>query len=222
MKKRLLQAAAALLLGAVLVGVLPLTAHANPTSVEYEGSARSFVFVPPSTDLFDGFKGVMPGDHLVQQIAVGNAQDGASVRLYLKAEAPDARFDELLSSLALTVEQQGVGTLSDGPANKPSGLADWVYLGTVAPGDQATLLVSLDVPVELGNEFQKARGEVVWRFKAEEVPPTPEKPKPIIKPTFPQTGDLTGPVATAFALVALIAATTLTLATRKRNRNRNR
>lgn len=218
MKKRMLQAVAAVLLGAALVGVLPLTAHANPTSVVYEGGARSFVFVPPSTDLFDGFKGVMPGDHLVQQVAVGNAMGDTPVRLYLKAAVPDARFDELLASLALTVEQQGVGTLSDGPANEPGGLADWVYLGTVAPGDQATLLVTLDVPEELGNEFQKARGEVVWRFKAEEVPTSPEKPKPTITPTTPQTGDLIGPLAATFAVAALIAAATIILATRKRNR----
>lgn len=218
MKKRMLQAVAAVLLGAALVGVLPLTAHANPTSVVYEGGARSFVFVPPSTDLFDGFKGVMPGDHLVQQVAVGNAMGDTPARLYLKAEAPDARFDELLGSLALTVEQQDAGTLFDGPANEPGGLADWVYLGTVAPGDQATLLVTLDVPEELGNEFQKARGEVVWRFRAEEVPAPPEKPKPTITTTTPQTGDLIGPLAATFAVAALIAAATITLATRKRNR----
>ena len=218
MKKRLLQAVAAILLGVALVGVLPLTAHAEPTSVVYEGGARSFVFVPPSTDLFEGFKGVMPGDRLVQQVAVGNAKGDTPVRLYLKAESPDARSNELLGSLALTVQQQGVGTLSGGPSNKPGGLADWVYMGTVAPGDQATLLVTLDVPVELGNEFQKARGEVVWRFKAEEVPSTPEKPKPTIKPAFPQTGDLVGTVATAFAVTALIAAATITLASRKHHR----
>lgn len=225
MVKRILRAGMlALLLGAALVGAMPLAAHADPTSVVYEGASRSFVFAPASTDLFDGFKGVMPGDRLVQQVDVGNAQGDVPARLYLKAEAADARYDELLGALTLSVEQQGVGTLSDGPANEPGGLAEWTYLGTVAPGDQANLLVTLDVPVDLGNDLQNAMGEVVWRFKAEEVPVAPVEPKPSVTPKAPsasiapQTGDALALAAGAAALVALAAAVVAAVALARRKR----
>ena len=57
------------------------------------------MFVPESTDLFGNFKGVIPGDVLEQEIAVGNAQGGVPVKLYLRAESADVRSAKLLRSL---------------------------------------------------------------------------------------------------------------------------
>lgn len=190
-------------------------AEAAASSVVYDGGARSFVFVPESTDLFGNFKGIMPGDVLEQEIAVGNAQGGVPVKLYLRAESADVRSAKLLRSLTIRVGLEGAGTLFDAPANEPGGLADWTYLGTVAPGDSAKLLVSLVVPTSLGDEFQFASGKVVWTFKAEEAPvASPEREAG----SAPRTGDdMVLPVGAAVA-VAVVAGGTVAFARRRARR----
>ena len=69
---------------ALLMAVL-LCGSALAASVSYEGGAEKFVFVPENSDLFENFKGVMPGDVLEQKITVKNNTDKA-VRIYLRAE----------------------------------------------------------------------------------------------------------------------------------------
>ena len=63
--KRTLRTLSALLLALVLLAVPVLAAD---SSVTYQGGAEKFVFLPGSeytdSDLFDGFKGAMPGDTL--------------------------------------------------------------------------------------------------------------------------------------------------------------
>lgn len=145
-------------------------AYADPTSVVYEGDAKSFVFLPESTDLFRGFKEVMPGDELTQEITVENGSNDVEARIYLRAETIDERHEGMLSQMHLTVEQDGSAKLFEAPASEQGGLRDWVCLGTLQPGGRADLRAVLKVPVEAGNELQGAYGEVVWTFMVEELP----------------------------------------------------
>lgn len=87
-------AACAVTLAVLCIPVGAGRAEAAASSVVYDGGARSFVFVPESTDLFGNFKGIMPGDVLEQEIAVGNAQGGVPVKLYLRAESADRALGE--------------------------------------------------------------------------------------------------------------------------------
>ena len=69
----------------LLSGVAALAA----ASVTYEGGAEKFVFLPgsaySSSDLFENFKDVLPGDELTQKITVKNDTSG-KVRIYMRAE----------------------------------------------------------------------------------------------------------------------------------------
>ena len=60
------------------------------SSVSYKGGAEKFVFLEggayTDTDMFGGFKGVMPGDELTQKVTVRNSfTDVEYVKIYLRA-----------------------------------------------------------------------------------------------------------------------------------------
>ena len=158
------------LLAAALVLGMSLTAFASDSSVTYDGDAQEFIFLPGSdyspTDLFDNFKGVMPGDTITQTIVVKNDSD-STVEIFLKSYGAAEGDEEFLSQLTLTVEAQDGSELFSAPSSETEGLTDWVSLGTFESGAEVTLELTLEVPITLGNEFQNLAGTVIWEFMVE-------------------------------------------------------
>ncbi len=181
----------ALLITFVLLLSSTVTAFAADGKVTYSGNAGKFVFEPGSehslTDLFPNFKGVMPGDTLTQQITVKNDADNkVKVKVYIRSLGAHADSVEFLSQLGLKViksEDNEMAYMFDAAANETAQLTDWVYLGTLYSGGEVNLDVTLNVPVELPNEFQNKIGYLDWEFMIEEFPVEDTDPKP------PQTGD---------------------------------
>lgn len=201
--KRIFRSVFALVLVCCTLLVIPATANAAGGTVTYDGKAQKFIFEPGSsyspTDLFtNDFKGVMPGDHITETIEIKNTNLFAKhIKVYMRALGAQENTDDFLHQMTLTVKQSGKSSdLFKAPADETAQLTDWVLLGTVYRGGKITLEVTLDVPIEMDNEFANKIGYLDWEFKVEEIPHDPDAPK---------TGD-------TFPLVLLISVMTVSLA----------
>lgn len=186
--------------------------------VTYDAGSDKFIFEPGSdyspSDLFTNFKGLMPGDSVKQNVTVkNNAEDEIKVKLYIRSKGAQEGSEDLLSQLHLTVEKaenNSMAYMFDASSDQTAGMTDWVYLGTLYSGGEVNLVLNLEVPLELGDEYQDAIGYLDWEFKAEELPKEPDDPKP------PQTGD--NSTVYIYGLIASVGALALVFVAYKRKR----
>jgi len=171
-------------IGALLLLLLNISSAALAAgSVTLLSPTKGFEFKPgeyldlTASDLFENFKGVMPGDHLEQEIVVSN-DTGHKVRLYMKAEPVIEEHAELLSHMKLNVIS-GNKEIFDDTADQQGDLEGFRLLGTFLRGGSVTLTVTLDVSPDMGNEFMNKAGIVPWTFAAQEIP----------EEATPETGD---------------------------------
>lgn len=150
---------------------LLLCGHALASSVSFEGGAEEFVFLPGSShsdsDLFENFKGVLPGDVRTQRITVKNST-GKQVRIYMRAEPVSAADRDFLGQLKMKVES-GNSAIFEAAASETAQLTGNTLLGTFKQNGSTGLTVTLTVPIEMGNEYMNRKGTVPWTFLVEEV-----------------------------------------------------
>ena len=214
--KKTCKTIASLVMMLVLLLGIGAPAYADGT-VSYKGGAEKFVFLPGSgytdTDLFDDFKGVMPGDTLTQTVEVRNRFLGTgSVKIYLRAVAHDEQTNPLSPNVAAAGENvasmsdflsklymevwQGDKCIYTGTPDQLDGLKNNVLLASVPRFGSVTLTVKLQVPKELGNEYANRVGEVDWVFTAEELDPQGN----------PKTGDTSNLILWIVVMVLCLAA----------------
>lgn len=166
-----------------LVLSLQIQLDTKAAEVTYEGSTQEFTFEPGSeysaTDLFANFKDVMPGDELSQTVTIKNqSRGGRTVVFYMKSLGPsDVKDNDVafLDELKLRVDVAGGDrTLFQAAASETDGLSDWVEIGRLRRGGEIELALTLQVPIELGNEYQETAGYIDWMFKIEELVDAPD------------------------------------------------
>lgn len=187
------------------LSIFTFAADGSLCSVTYESGARDFVFSPDNKDLFQNFKGVMPGDELTQTITVKNTKTDRFINIYLKAEVSE-EYKEFLDNMTLTVtktpfKSTNTTTLSEGKASEANQLSEPILLGTFAQNEGVELNVVLKVDKNMGNEFQNAQGVINWVFTAEE-----GQKIPVPKPESPNTGDIDQGFISAVIAIVVIAA----------------
>ena len=151
----------------LLLSAIPASAISNVT---YEGGAEHFVFLPGSeysdSDLFENFKGVMPGDVIIQRITVKNTSD-KQVRIYMRVDPVEEKYRDFLDKLNLQVSCKSEH-IFDAAASQTGQLTQNTLLGTFKTAGSVELVVTLTVPLDLGNEYMLATGIIPWVFTAEE------------------------------------------------------
>ena len=152
--------------------LLATTSALAASSVTFEGGAENFVFLPGSqfsdSDLFQNYKMVMPGDVLTQRITVCNTSN-KQVRIYMRAEPVDASYRDFLSQMNLQVSCKDE-QIFDAAVSETAQLTENTLLGTFKTAGSTELVVTLTVPLDLGNEYMCTMGIVPWTFLVEEVP----------------------------------------------------
>lgn len=196
----------------MLLCLLTGTAFAA-ASVTYEGGAEKFVFLPGSeysdSDLFENFKGVLPGDALTQQITVKNATDG-KVRIYMRAEDEGMEDTDFLSQLHMTVECRDK-EIFDAAPSETAQLTENTLLGTFKKKGSTELTVTLTVPATMGNDYMNRVGVVPWTFLVEEIP----------EDDTPETGDWFNIGMWAGLAIALAAVIIVLIVLQRRRRAEN-
>lgn len=188
--------------------MLLLCSSALASSVTYVDKDELFKFKPGSTyevtDLFENFKGVLPGDVLEEVITVQNSSAG-QVRIWMQCKydayvATDAK--DFLDQLKLTVVS-GDTEIFEAAADEKAQLTERRLLGTFKKNGKVDLTVTLEVPTDLGSEYMGQVGVVPWTFIVEEIP----------EDETPETGDwfrsglwITAAAVIAMALIVLIIA----------------
>jgi len=91
------------------VMLLSSTVSAVDSVITYKGIQKGFTVEPGSeysdTDLFDGFKGVMPGDRLTEVVKIRNlAEESDYIKLYIRAVAHDEENNPLSEGVAASGE----------------------------------------------------------------------------------------------------------------------
>jgi len=156
----------ALLLALVMGG------SAMASSVTYVDRNELFDFKPGSvyeaTDLFENFKGVMPGDVIIQRITVKNTSD-KQVRIFMRADPIEEIHRNFLDKLNLQVACKSQ-YIFDAAPSQTGQLTQNTLLGTFKTAGSVELVVTLTVPLDLGNEYMNTMGIVPWTFLIEEVP----------------------------------------------------
>lgn len=171
--------------------------------VNFAGTEQGFVFDDDQSDLFAGFKNLVPGETCTQLIRVGSSY-AEPLELFLRAQSADQGstdsqtaqlIQQMLDQYAVIKVTDESGTvIYNGPAGgnlssnaaAPAGMQQNASLGQFRQGTPRTLQVQLTLDPQMDNAYRELVGKVAWVFSASGAGVEVETP---ITPTTPSTGD---------------------------------
>ena len=147
--RRIYKSISALLLTVIMVLSMCITAFAADSTVTYKGRKSGFEFagetefVYTATDLFDNFKGVMPGDTLTEKIKIENKYSGCDyIKVWLRAVLHDENGNPISPKVLRELK-------ADMEVNEVSGMTELEYMND--------FLHQLKLTVWNGEEIEKNR-----------------------------------------------------------------
>ena len=159
-------------------------------------SAGSFEF--GTSDLFEEYKNVLPGDRYKKTFEVFNSSKG-DLELQLRIYASDTELNE---KLLLDVSCEGT-TLFSGTV---AGAGQTIQIGDIPEGDNRTLLLEMTLPADADNNYSELVDDVIWQLEAENN-----------SAAAVQTGDFSD--MKPFAVTALVSAVLMVLITAVRRKD---
>lgn len=157
----------------------PKAPESDPTKVIFLGQGEGFDIQKRKTDLFSGFKNLVPGCARTQMITVKNAASHAA-KIYLHAEPVDQEeldadklqlLDQLLNTYAFIEITNNGKTIYEGPVSgnlqkKASTMKEPILLSVLETDEEVHLKVKLALSPEMDNKYQELLGKVKWVFSA--------------------------------------------------------
>lgn len=158
----------------------PKAPESAPSKVTYLGWDKGFDITAKKTDLFAGFKNLLPGCSRTQKIYIENDSDEA-VEIFLRADTAKQEkmsdrqsklVKQMLKKYAVIEITCGEETIYKGPVSgnldkKSDTMKNDISLGEFRPDDEKKLKVKLAMSPEMDNEFMELTGKVKWVFTAE-------------------------------------------------------
>lgn len=167
----------------------------HASSVTYRNQAELFVFVPNSKDLFDNFKGLMPGDVRTQEIFLRN-DSRQFVDFFLKINPVKEEDEALLRQMTLVISEEGEEIFRES-LDQQGSFENYVKIKELFPESAFSWDLSLEVSKDMGNEFMGKEAEVEWVIMIEEIEdeevdplPLPEEPEEPEKPEEPEEEEI--------------------------------
>ena len=183
-KRKLLAVVAIFLVVALTVGLMTMFAAASDDNPEvvYDHLQRRFEFrnTEPCTlgseerqypDLFEDFKGMMPGDSITQTVTVGAVNlSGGYAYISLRTEYDNGdltdsereAYQKLISSPYVTLT-----VVCDGQVLDRGTLEEGVVLGTFHNGDSVEVEITLSIDIRAGNELAGLQAGIGWVFRTD-------------------------------------------------------
>lgn len=138
---------------------------AAQTEVVFKNDQQKAVIELSSDDLFENFKGVMPGQSLTQDIILRN-ETSRKLRVFIRGKAMGEAERAFLQHASLQGRVNGRLIFDyKGPATD---LSRESVLAVLPARSSAVMTVSLSTPISLGNEFQSTSYVYGWLFRAED------------------------------------------------------
>ena len=187
------------------------------SNVVFEGESDRFVFIPGNKDLFQNFKGMLPGERRTQQVVVKN-NSLRTLDYYMKVvnhpdlnDGLDVYREELMNLMLINMNfSNGLsysGTFKDATTtnnvnNKEKYKEGYFYLTTLGPGQSMNIDLELYAPgTTFDLRFNNLAVYIDWHFYVEE-----DQDSVIVK--IPQTGGyiivLAGVMVLSIGIIVLL------------------